>query len=64
MRMKVIKLTNNKGRFVSPMKGNDLKTWFASGHTALKKRVVPYEISKAPNVNASDIRKNHIIILP
>jgi hypothetical protein len=64
MRIKVIKLTKSKGRLASPQKGKDLKTWLASGHMALKNLVVPYEIRKAPNVSASDNRKNHIIILP
>jgi hypothetical protein len=62
--IKVIKLTKSSGRLASPMKGNDLNTWFASGHTALKKRVVPYAIRRAPKVKLSDRRKNHIIIFP
>jgi hypothetical protein len=41
IKIKVIKLTNNKGAFASPKNGNEWNTLFGSGHTALKKRVVP-----------------------
>jgi hypothetical protein len=61
--MKVIKLTNNKGRFPS-MPGNELNTWFGLGHPFVANLVVPYDIRNAPKVKASLIRKYHIINLP
>src|SRR5690349_4749155 len=64
MRMKVIKLTNASGRFACPAPGKALNTWLGSGQELLENRTVPYEIRNAPKVNASLMRKYHIINLP
>src|ERR1700694_3532986 len=64
MRMKVIRLTKARGRLASPAKGKALNTWLGSGQELLEKRTVPYEMRKAPKVNASLIKKYHIISFP
>ena len=64
MRIKVMILTNTSGACVSPAKGYDLNTKLGSGHPLVENLVVPYAIRNAPKVNASLMRKYHIIILP
>src|ERR1700748_1425325 len=65
MRIKVIKPTKTSGAPCSiEVPGTDWNTFDAIGHVAALKRRAPYDINNDENVNASDKRKNHIIILP
>src|SRR5690606_18769029 len=64
IRIKVITLTNARGRLACPAPGKALNTTFGSGQKFWLKRMVPYEIRNAPNVKASLIRKYHIINFP
>lgn len=56
--------TKASGRLAWPVPGKALNTWFGFAQKFCENRMVPYEIKNAPNVNASDIRKYHIISLP
>src|SRR5215213_1996816 len=64
MRIKVITLTNARGRLACPAPGNALNTTLGSGQKFCEKRMVPYEIRNAPKVKASLIKKYHIISFP
>jgi hypothetical protein len=62
--MNVIRLTNTSGRCVCPINGKAENTWLGLGQALLANRIEPYEIRNAPKVNASLIRKYHIINFP
>jgi hypothetical protein len=64
IKIKVIKLTNASGKLAWPAPGNALNTSLGLGQKLCENRIVPYAIRKAPNVNASLIKKYHIISFP